>query len=109
MVSGARRRLIVVVVIVIAAVQVGVPMRTLFDPRSSRFGWQMYSSLSLLPVVQIEDAAGELSPIDVSPLIADPRAEIHWAEPLAELICHDDEVVAVVVTDHGRTDRVPCQ
>jgi len=88
--------------------QVSVPLRSLFEPRPVRFGWQMYTTLTYAPEASVEHADGELTTIDVLSLIADPRAEIHWAEPLARLLCEREDVEAVVATDRDGTRRIPC-
>lgn len=88
--------------------QVSVPMRSLFEPRPVRFGWQMYTTLTHAPEASVEHANEELTTIDVLGLIADPRAEIHWAKPLARLLCAGEDAEAVVVTDRDGTRRIPC-
>lgn len=106
--SPARRRLTLGLVTIVVAIQVGIPLALLFEPRPSRFGWQMYSTLVLPPEASIELEDGTLEPVDVERRIADPRAEIRWAEPLARVLCADTAAVAVVVSDHYGTIRVPC-
>jgi hypothetical protein len=106
-VSG-RRGGALLLALIILAIQVGVPVLALFDSRPARFGWQMYSTLNPAPQASVEDASGNLLPVDLDALIADPRAEIRWSAPLAGLLCRDGAAVAVVVTDRDGTTRVPC-
>ncbi len=94
--------------VLILTVQIGVPVAALFESRPARFGWQMYSTLNPAPEASVEDANGNLVPVDVSALVADPRAEIRWSGPLSDLLCRARETVAVVVTDREGTTRVPC-
>lgn len=103
-----QRRLAMGLVVTLAAVQVGVPLRALLDDRPARFGWHMYSTLNPAPEAGVEDESGTVTPVDLGSLIADPRAEIRWSEPLAELLCRDESAVAIVVTDREGTSRVPC-
>lgn len=92
----------------ILAVIVIVPLTAAFEPRPARFGWQMYSTLNYIPEAAIEGAAGNVTSVDVLALVADPRSEIHWAEPLSRLLCEREDSAAVVVTDRGGTRRIPC-
>jgi hypothetical protein len=92
----------------LAAIQVGIPLLALFDDRPARFGWHMYSTLNPAPEASIEDESGAVTPVNLGSLIADPRAEIRWSEPLAELLCRDESAVAIVVSDREGTSRVPC-
>ena len=105
--NRGRRTLLAVAVVIIGAVQVAVPVATMFEARPSRFGWQMYSGLTVQPVVQTENAAGEVTPVDVEDIIATGRAEIYWADHMARALCADD-VVAVTVVDRAGTTRVAC-
>lgn len=107
--SGARRWVALGALVVIGAVQVGVPALGLFDDRPGRFGWHMYSTINPAPEASVEGPDGVLTPVDLSALVADPRAEIRWSEPLAELLCPGDGAVAAVVTDREGTTRVPCR
>ena len=104
----ARERLMMAAVIIIVAIQIGIPALALFDERPGRFGWQMYSTLSAPPRAEVENADGSRAAVDLGAVVADFRAEIHWAPHLAELLCRDADVVAVVVADGERTNRVPC-
>jgi hypothetical protein len=92
----------------IAAVQVAIPVRATFEPRPARFGWQMYSTVSPVPEVWTEDAAGTRVGVDIAPLMGDPRAEILWAEPLADALCRQPDVSAVVVLERDVERRFPC-
>lgn len=107
---SARRGAALLLAIVIATVQLGVPVVALFDSRPARFGWHMYSTLNPAPEAWAEDEGGNLAPVDLDALIADPRAEIRWSAPLADMLCRDDAIaaIAVVVTDREGTTRVPC-
>lgn len=105
--TSRRRVILAALVVFIAVVQVGVPVIRLFEPRPSRFGWQMYSGLVLAPTVETEDVAGVRTEVDVEGLVVTGRAEIYWSEPLARALCAGD-IVAVVVVDRQGTTRVPC-
>lgn len=102
------RRGAALLIVLILAVQVGVPIAALFESRPARFGWQMYSTVNPAPEAAVEDASGNLVPVDLSALIADPRAEVRWSGPLSDLLCRERAAVAVVVTDRDGTTRVPC-
>lgn len=104
-----RHRLLSAIVVLIVAIQVLVPARAFLDERPGRFGWQMYSSFNPPPKASVEDADGQLTSVPLADLIADPRAEIHWANPLADRLCDGAGVVAVVVEDRDGTTRVPCR
>lgn len=103
-----RRGLIVVLVAAIAAIELGVPAIALVGDRPARFGWQMYSGVNPAPEAWVEDPAGERHAVDLRALIADTRAEIEWAAPLAEHLCGERDAVAVVVADREGTVRIPC-
>lgn len=93
---------------VIAAVQLGIPSRALFEPRPARFGWHMYGTLTPMVEAWTEHANGSLTTVDVMEIIGDTRAEIRWSEPIADLLCEDPEVRAVIVLDRAGEDRIPC-
>lgn len=105
---SGRRVVALLLAAVLLGIQIGVPVAGLFAERPDRFGWHMYSTLNPAPEASVEDASGDLSPVDVAALIADPRAEIRWSGPLADVLCQDESVVAVVVSDREGTSRVPC-
>lgn len=105
----ARGRVAMAALILIAIVQVTIPTLALFEQRPVRFGWQMYSTLSAPPQAEVEHPDGRLTAVDLQPLVADFRAEIHWSQPLVEHLCGDADVRAVVVTDRDGTNRVPCR
>jgi hypothetical protein len=92
----------------IAAIQVGIPVRATFEPRPARFGWQMYSTVSPVPEVWTENEAGARASVDITRLMGDPRAEIVWAEPLADALCQEPDVSAVVVLEREVERRIPC-
>ena len=102
-------RLAAILCLAIAAVQIAIPARAFFEPRPVRFGWHMYSSLTYLPEAWVEQADGSISRVDVGQMVGDPRAEIHWSEPLAEVLCGSPEARAVIVTDRDGEERVPCR
>jgi hypothetical protein len=95
--------------VAIAVVQVGVPVRQFVEPRPARFGWHMYSNLNPPPLAWVEGADGERTEVDVMQVLGDTRAEISWSGPLAERLCADDDVLAVIVFDRALERRVPCQ
>ncbi|MDQ3689000.1 MAG: hypothetical protein M3406_03010 [Chloroflexota bacterium] len=108
MTAGTRRWASIAVAAVLAIAVVGLPILAFFDERPGRFGWQMYATINPAPEASVERADGLLEPVDLGPLLADARAEIEWADPLAELLCRDESVAAVVVTDRAGRSRVPC-
>jgi hypothetical protein len=94
--------------VAIAAIQVAIPVLATFEPRPARFGWQMYSTVSPVPEVWTEDHAGTRVGVDIAPLMGDPRAEILWAEPLANALCQEPEVSAVIVLEREVERRISC-
>ena len=104
-----RERVAVVAVVVLALLQVGLPIRAMFDERPARYGWQMYSTVSQAPEVVIKYANGEAAGMDVLAPMADPRAEIRWAEHLIDRLCRDPEIESVVVRERGDEEHSTCR
>jgi hypothetical protein len=94
--------------IAVAFLQVGLPIRAMFDERPARYGWQMYSTVSQAPDVWTQDGSGRTSVVDPLALMGDPRAEIRWTGPLAKHLCRDPVVVAVIIHERGDEERVAC-
>lgn len=88
-------------------VQLVVPLYQLTQPRPARFGWQMYSAISLDLMVEpfhIEDAAGELHPVAFATHLARARPEIDYRTLLPPYLCHvRADAVAVVRDRRGTT------
>ncbi len=101
-------RLEIAAFVLLAMLIVGLPIRAMFDERPARYGWQMYSTISHAPEVVVERVDGSGGVVDVLSFMADPRAEIRWANPLIERICRDGDVVAVVVRERGGEERSTC-
>lgn len=109
-----RSRAVAAFVVVYVAVQVGLPAALLLEPRTQRFGWQMYSVVSRYPVVTAVRADGSRDSVKVDAFLARARAEMDpaYALQLPALVCGrsaDVEVVEVVrMPDSVRTVH-PCR
>ncbi len=103
-----REMLAAMLCVAILTVQLAVPIRAFLEPRPARFGWHMYSTLNYLPEAWIEGADGSVAMVDVMKVLGDTRAEIHWSDPLAALLCSDPLARAVIVIDRDGEERVPC-
>lgn len=103
-----RAVLAAVLCLAIVIVQLAVPLRAFLEPRPARFGWHMYSTLNYLPEAWIEEASGSVTRVDVTQILGDTRAEIHWSEPLADLLCRHPQADAVIVVDRDGEERTPC-
>lgn len=97
-----------VLCVAIVTLQLAIPIRAFFEPRPARFGWHMFSTLNYLPEAWIEEANGSLVRVDVMKILGDTRAEIHWSDPLAALLCGDSLAHAVIVIDRDGEERIPC-
>jgi hypothetical protein len=97
MTSSPERRTLVIgaIVVLFVAWQVLVPAAALFAPRPARVGWQMYSALPDLPRAWLLDAAGNETPVDVSRLFAENRAEIDYTASLRAGLCDVPGTVTV--------------
>ncbi len=96
------------VFVALAFLLVAIPIQATQHARPARFGWQMYSTVSPVPEVWTEDAAGTRSRVDVARYMGDGRAEIVWGHPLANALCMDADVLAVIVSERGKEERIPC-
>jgi hypothetical protein len=94
-------------------VQVAVPLFQLTQPRPARFGWQMYSTIradALGESYHIEDAGGELTPVELSAHVAVARTEIDYRTVLPPYLCEVTPGAVAVVFERGGTaaGRHPC-
>ena len=107
MTSSARmmRRWLVVVSVI---AMVAVPTAAMFEPRPARFGWQMFTAMAPVPAAWVETTDGNERPVDVGALLVHPRPEADLAPALAELLCRQAEVRAVVVEGLRSRSRISC-
>lgn len=94
--------------VLIGLLQIGIPAQAATEERPARYGWQMYSTVSPAPDAWTEDETGRRSAVDVIALMADPRAEIRWTEPLVARLCREPDVRAVIVRERGTEERFAC-
>ena len=105
-----RGRLLFGLVAVFVAIQLAVPTVMLFEPRSSRFGWQMYSSARTLPEVVVIEADGSERAVDITDHIAGPRSEIDYVARFAEQACRLIDGPRIRVTpSNGAPIEVECE
>lgn len=98
-----RRTLITAAFVVLfVAWQLLVPAGMLFAERPARFGWQMYSALPDLPQAWLIDGAGHETPVDVSSLFAESRAEIDYAAALRAGLCDLPGAITVKLREADR-------
>lgn len=93
--SDRRTLIAAAFVVLFVAWQLLVPAGMLFAERPARFGWQMYSALPDLPQAWLLDGAGHETPVDVSLVFAESRAEIDYAAALVGGLCDVPGTVAV--------------
>lgn len=91
--------------------QVVIPAMALFEPRPSRLGWQMYSSLQQVPEAWTVNADGTTTEVDVHALFAVPRAEIDSVAVLRAGLCDLTGARAILVQPGGAAEpeRVACR
>ena len=107
-----RLRITPIVLCLVAAwlvIQIALPLAALAGPRPGRFGWQMYTTITALPVVAEELRSGQQRPIDVEALLARPRAEADYATALVTRLCSDPEVASVMIDDQRGHRVEPCR
>ena len=104
-----RERLLALLVIAFVIIQLAVPILQLAQPRPARFGWQMYSALTSLPVVKLETANGTVTSLDLSRVVVRERAEVDYSAALAHHVCDTTDAVAVRIGLGESEERVPCR
>lgn len=104
-----RKRLLGLLVIAFVIVQLAVPILQLAQPRPARFGWQMYSALTSLPVVNVETANGTVTPLDLTRVVVRERAEVDFSAALVQYVCDTTDAVAVRIGLGEIEQRVPCR
>ena len=102
------QRLLRVAFVAFIVVQLTVPVVALAGPRPSRFAWHMFTTTTPAPEAWIEDAAGDLTKVDVRAMLLHPRADASIARGLVERLCADGAAVAVVTEHLGQRSRYPC-
>lgn len=85
--SGASTVLRGAVVFGALALMVLGPASSLDEPRPARFGWQMYSSVTYLPVIEVEKADGVREERRLGDIASGFRPEVNYFRPLAQFLC----------------------
>jgi len=86
----------------------GIPFALLWGPRPRRFGWHMYTSVTV-GRVWTEAPDGSLTAVDVRPMVATVRGDTDWPRLLGPALCRRRQPAAVVVEWRGRKERIPCR
>lgn len=97
-----------VLIVAWLAIQVAVPTVALFHERPARLGWQMYTAVTDLPVVNVRETDGSMHSIDVRALVARERAEADFTTAIADALCRNASVAAVIVDHAGKQSERPC-
>lgn len=63
------------------------PAAALDEARPARFGWQMYSSVTYLPVIQVEKADGVREERQIGDVASGLRPEVDYFGPLSKFLC----------------------
>ena len=73
---SARDRLVAAVVVTYLVLQLLVPAIMLFRPRPQRFGWQMFTSVPVVPRLVLHRTTGRRDTVDVNRYFAIRRPEV---------------------------------
>ena len=87
---------------------VAVPAAALFEPRPARFGWQMFTAMAPVPAAWVERDDGTEEPIDVESRLVQPRPEADIRGALADVLCREPGVTAIVVETLEARRRLEC-
>lgn len=96
-------------IVAFLVVQLAVPIAALMAPRPARFGWHMFTTFTPVQSVWTEAADGTLSPVDLEELLVHPRPETNLGPALADRLCRDHDVEAVVIrVAQSEPQRINC-
>jgi hypothetical protein len=74
--------------VVFLAVQLLMPLAQLaWSPRPARFGWQMYSVVSVAPSFELIMRDGAARPLDITPYVTSLRGDVPLARFLPPHLC----------------------
>jgi hypothetical protein len=74
--------------VVFLAAQIVIPLAQLaWSPRPARFGWQMYSVVSVAPSFTLFMRDGATRPLDIRPYVASLRGDVPLAHFLPPHLC----------------------
>ena len=100
--AGSSRRSATLLFLGILGVQVVVPALRLGSDTTSRFGWQMFSTVRIQPTFGVRFEDGRLDTLEIGDFVAKPRSDIDLASLLPPHLClRLDRAVAVLVTRPG--------
>ena len=89
------------------AVQIDVPLYQFNQPRSARFGWQMYSGLRKIPQVQLVFENGEIETVEnLSQYFGRSRIDLQFQKALPKFLCETDPRVKSVLIENLKTDQM---
>ncbi len=81
-------RIAVCFFIVFLAAQLLIPLVQLaWSPRPARFGWQMYSVVSVVPHFELIMRDGAVMPLDITPYVTSLRGDVPLARFLPAHLC----------------------
>jgi hypothetical protein len=109
---NAKSYAILAIVVGFIALQTAVPIVKLFEPRPSRFGWQMYSGERPQPSFAVLLSDGRRESVDISPFIGQGRSEIELVPAIPDHLCSTIAgAVSVDVIDATGTlkDNLACR
>ena len=81
------RRWFAVVFVLYLAIQIAFPVYRLFQPRPTRFGWQMFSAASVPSRVWLVEG-DQLHEISPASYIGNARADLEWERYALPHLCH---------------------
>lgn len=88
-----------------------VPLAALDAPRPARLGWQMYSSVTPLPEIWVEQKDGSRENRLFGEIASGVRPELNYFEPMARFLCArepDTAQVQFLLEDPRREIAIPC-
>jgi hypothetical protein len=89
------------------AVQLGVPLAQLWAPRPARFGWQMYSVLSVRPRFTLLLADGSRQEVDITAYTANMRGDMAFEQFMPPHLCR--QFPRATAIEHERPGASPPQ
>jgi len=85
--STLRHRAAMAFVVAFLAVQIGVPLWKLIEPRPARFGWQMFSGLRGLPEFRVVLRHGQSFDVPLGWHVGAGRSDVDYAGFLPPHLC----------------------
>ena len=111
---SARDRLVAAVVVTYLVLQLLIPAIMLFRPRPQRFGWQMFSSVPVVPRLVLHRTTGRRDTVDINRYFAIRRPELALGD-LGFVMAHvcrvtpDAAQVEVTVLPDSAPRLQPCR